>query len=194
MSDIKAQLYTHSQSRHGDRYKAAIDDGPMDTSPEAVKARINEAFDAMNTGKDEKSAKKAADIARECGANPQTINNWFNTGKVSRENSVPLAKALDCSTDWLLAGVGPRSRHHGPVNKPRLRRAVGELFFAARRSNFDLAHIPPHRCANIIALAYDILGEGDTHEEESLRIVRRVIESMIEQAGVASAEDRGATE
>lgn len=141
-----------------------------------------------------KPTKKKAAIARECGVDPQTINNWLNTGKVSRENSVPLAKSLKCSTDWLLAGVGPRERSHGPVDRPRLSAVLNMLFSAAQNAELDIGHIPPGHAANIVAIAYDLIGETNQNAGEAMRIVRRVIESMLQQGGSPIGQTRGIKE
>lgn len=138
-----------------------------------------------------------AELARRVGAKQQTIQYLCSSAAKKSSLTVQIAAELSVDALWLatgkgeLYGVDPSARAHDSVNKETLRMAIELLFSAAQNAEFDLAHIPAGQCANIVSLAYDLLGENHQNEEEALRIVRRVIMTMLEQAGASSEQARG---
>lgn len=66
----------------------------------------------MSEASTESNKMTNARLAREAGVTPSAVGQWLS-GKVESlkpENLYRAAKALGVSTDWLAAGVGPRSR------------------------------------------------------------------------------------
>lgn len=154
----------------------------MDTSYEAVRDRIHEAF---------RYAKKTkADIARHCGVKPTAVNNWFNNGKVSRERVVPLAQALECNTDWLIAGVGPRARWGGREHMALIERSLMLVLSRAKENRVDLTTVPPEKVVSIVTMIYEILLQSSEEDADAAqRFMRSVINSLLHAEGVGSDQD-----
>jgi hypothetical protein len=45
-------------------------------------------------------------LAGECGVSEQAVHKWIKSGEISRKNALALAKALRCSVEWLVDGLG----------------------------------------------------------------------------------------
>lgn len=117
-----------------------------------------------------------AAFGRRCGINESTLRKYFSGTLPNVENLIAIADAANVSIEWLATGRGPKQRGasihtlptaSAPPAAPPIAFDTDRLAsaIAAVQEGLDAIQrqLPPHKHAQLIAAAYDLLDSATSN-------------------------------